>query len=582
MAAAPETPLRYLQPTGGSDESFGRAAVDADPRTAWLETRTGDGTGEYATYRLDPALAVKSISFVLAPSVPPPKYAAPRSFYLLFDSAIFEVKPAAGPDLAVTLPKPVHSACMSLVLGEADQKVPAPRTVGLAEVGARTALDAEPVDALVARLATPAQADEALATLLGRPSLGGAWKKVYAALSPERRAKVDAVVTERGCSEAAPIAVLALSDPDGTLREQATRKLESCRRESAPALVAALDDLDEARAREAGRLLALLAPSVAQVELPPRLGHEATRAAFWPALSKAFRSADAAALSAALAAATTPAARLDVVLALGDRLDEVPSARSVLTEALGSSALATRYRAVEPALRVQDPSIADDREPAVRQRVWLVLAERPRVPAFDALARSALADGNPRVRAAAADYFRAHPEGLEASALVAAAKDPWPFVRLASLRALGRAPLVQKQAALSQLRARLEDPSFDVRRGALEAMAGLPPKLVREDILARLDDEREAVPVRAQAARALGAVCSTEDLDRLTLLAQATLAPMAFELEREVGLGAIEALGVIHPRDLAQRLAPLRTKKTPPSLKAAADRALAGRGQCGH
>ncbi len=587
---APEVAsARYLQPAGGSDESFGKAAVDGDARTAWLETRSGDGAGEYASYRLDKSLAVTALSVRLAPTVLPPGYAAPRAFYILTDSAVYRVSAPLDTDtLRLELPAPVHSACLSVVLDDANEKVPAPRSVGLAELSVHAALDAEAPAALAARLTDPARADEALATLLGvRADLGPLWKKVIPVLSPERRARVEAAMAERGCAEATSIAVLGLGDADRSVREHAERKLEQCRRESVPALLMTLDDSSPARAGEAGRLLALLAPSAAQKELPPRLGHEATRASFWPALGKAFRSADVATLAAALTAAAEPAAKLDVVLALGERIVEVAdAARAVLQDAVGAPELGTRFRAVDPAVRLADATalrvLASDPEPAVRHRVLVGMTQRPRSAGFDASARNALGDVNPRVRAAAADYFRAHPESVGGAAqqLFPAAGDPWPFVRMASLRAIAGASPAAKREALDTIRERLGDPSFDVRKAALEAMAGLPAATVREDILGRLDDEREAVPVRAQAARSLGAVCSVADLDRLTLLAHATLAPMAFELEREVGLAALEALGALHPRDLQKRLEPLRSKKAPATLKAAADRAFAAPARC--
>lgn len=582
---------RYLVPAGGSDESFGRAMVDFEPRTAWTETRSGDGAGEYASFRVDKALGLTAITFTLAPSNPAADFAAPRSFYVLLEGHAYHVQVPSKPGpLQLELAQPIHTSCLSIVLDEASTGTPAPRSVGIAELGVLAALDFQPETTLVRQLgdADAAKADEALATLLGISSdLTATWRKVYPALSPARRAKVDETVAARGCTEAAPLAALALSDKDKEVRARAARKLEQCRKESVPALIAALDAAEPEGVREAGRLLALLAPSVAQKELPLRLGKEATRSALWPALGKAFRSADPAALRAALATANTPEAKLDVVLALGERVAEAfPEARVVIEEAVASTKLDVRFRAVEPALRTHEASlvtkISSDAEPSVRHRALSIMTQREHAAAFDTPAQKALADANPRVRTAAAEYFRAHPEalGTVTPSLFPAAADPWPFVRLAALRALGGAPLAVKQRALATVKERLADQSFDVRRGALEAMNGMPAAWVRDDIMARLDDEDEALPVRSQAARTLGTVCSVADLDRLTTLAQATLTPVAFELEREVGLAAIEALGMIHPADLPKRLAPLRSPKAPVTLKAAADRALAAPPRC--
>lgn len=596
-AAARSASHRYLQPSGGSDESFGRGMVDFEPRTAWIEGRSGDGAGEYASFRLDPALAVRALTVTLSPSAPPPGYAAPKSFFVSLEGHLYRVSvPAKAPStLQLTLPAPVHSACLSIVLDEANASVPAPRSVGIAELGVIAALDGETESALLARLgdADAAKADEALATLLGMPGDHGAiWKKVYDALTPSRRRKLEDSLAGRGCAESTQLAALALGDADKDARARAVHKLEQCRKESVPALLAVLDSASAAgeqatRAGEAGRLLALLAPSVAQKELPPRLGREETRAVLWPALGKAFRSADAEAVHAALLAAPTPQAKLDVILASGDRQAEAgPEGGAVIREAIASKELPLRYRAVEPALRSADPALIralqDDAEPSVRHRALSLMALRPHANAFDVPAQRMLADENPRVRAAAADYFRAHPQALAVAAqsLFPAAADPWPFVRMSALRAVAGAPLAVKQRALPTVKQRLEDKSFDVRRAALVAMTGMPAEWVRDDILARLDDEQEALPVRVEAARALGAVCSRADLDRLTVLAEATLTPMAFELEREVGLAAIEALGMIHPADLQKRLSPLRSAKAPVTLKAAADRAFTAAPRC--
>ena len=101
------------------------------------------------------------------------------------------------------------------------------------------------------------------------------------------------------------------------------------------------------------------------------------------------------------------------------------------------------------------------------------------------------------------------------------------------------------------------------------------------EIRERLDDEEEAVIVRASAAAALGLMCDAGSLDVLTRQALQLKDPMLSSDLRSIAPIALASLSRIHPPDLAQRLAPLRGKEVPEMARRAAEAALATPGGCG-
>jgi hypothetical protein len=73
--------------------------------------------------------------------------------------------------------------------------------------------------------------------------------------------------------------------------------------------------------------------------------------------------------------------------------------------------------------------------------------------------------------------------------------------------------------------------------------------------------------VRAAAARALGDLCETSQLDELTRAARALLAERPSADDVTLGGAALAALGRIAPPDLGQRLAPFEAVKSRPALE---------------
>ena len=82
------------------------------------------------------------------------------------------------------------------------------------------------------------------------------------------------------------------------------------------------------------------------------------------------------------------------------------------------------------------------------------------------------------------------------------------------------------------------------------------------------------------AIKALAALCDRESTQLLTDLAQRAPGSMASDEDIQLGLTAAEALGKLHPVDLAARLAPLAAKDARAEARTAAARALAATPSC--
>ena len=116
-----------------------------------------------------------------------------------------------------------------------------------------------------------------------------------------------------------------------------------------------------------------------------------------------------------------------------------------------------------------------------------------------------------------------------------------------------------------------------VRVAAVNALARSPRSAKK--IYARLDDAREDGDVRAVAATTLGAMCWRDATDRLTKLALHAADPESERQER-IARASLQALAMLHPPDLAKRLAPLRAKDVRLPVRTAAERAVADPGTC--
>jgi len=125
----------------------------------------------------------------------------------------------------------------------------------------------------------------------------------------------------------------------------------------------------------------------------------------------------------------------------------------------------------------------------------------------------------------------------------------------------------------------LEDKTPRVKAAAVAALAGHKAVAFAGPIRARLRDKREDLDVRVAAAHALGSLCDARAVDDLAGYAvSGASSPDPDEVA--LGLAATEALGEIHPADLAKRLKGLHSKGSRPDAQRAADAAVAARGSC--
>ncbi|MDB5212492.1 MAG: repeat protein [Myxococcaceae bacterium] len=594
-AAAPLA--RVLVATGGSSPNA-PALTDGKIDTVWSEARTaGDGHGEFATMRAPSDLPIHALVVTIAPTSPKPEGAAPRTLFIATDEKMFLVtmpedawsKPGQAYD--VPLPEPVRTSCVAVVLDEAYLRNAAPPEVSIAEIAAITKFDVEgaKLDDVAKALASP-RGEEAAALLRRAGDAGlAAVVTAYPALDARGRALAVDVASSAGtCSgPAADLLTRALADRETEVRRRALGRIERCGKSAGEALVLAVRGDDEARRAAAAPLLATVAPSLAIEPLAEQMGKGTpeTRRAVRGAFARASAGATRDKLLGLLAKRemATPA-RLDLLRAMGAKLPELrPEADVAIADLLrGSPDMPTRYLLAQPLAhlaRAQDATsgeLSRLAELARRDPDWAVRARAVELSAgigpLGSALMAAVLDPEPRVREAALKAMAT--SGLAAGVPAAAqalAKDEWTFVRMAAADALGA--LSQDTAATNALAAGLADPSPKVRWTSIAALgkqrATTQAPLVRE----RLDDTKEDPEVRAFAAKTLGAMCMQNAADRLTKLAYLARAPVD-EADDRIGIAAIEALGALHPQDLATRLAPLRGKDVRMPVRRAAERAM--------
>ncbi len=601
-AADAKPPLgRVLFATGGSSANAA-ALTDGKLDTVWTEERSGDGHGEFATMRAPSEVPIHALSVTISPPAPKATGAAPKTFFVATDDKLFHVtmpedawsKPGQAYEIA--LPAPVKTTCVAVVLDEAYARGHAPE-VSIAEVSAITRFDADgaTLDDVAKELSGP-RVEEA-AALLRRSGDDGlaAVAKRWDELDARARAfGVDVASSAGNCDGAAgDLLTRALADREAEVKRRAMGRLERCGKNAGDALAKAVRSDDEARRAAAAPLLATVAPAIALDPLSEQLGkgkpetRRAVRGAFARASASSSRDK---LLALVMRKDLEPVARLDLLRAMGQKLPELrPESDAALADVLrGTPDMATRYLVAAPLAqlarspdakpgeltRLAELARRDPEWPVRARAVELAAGIAPLVPTVI----EAASDPAPRVREAA---FRAIgsarlPSGVPQAARVLA-EDPWTFVRVAAADALGALP--QDGSAQSALAGALGDGSPKVRVAAIQALAKQHATGQASRIRERLDDTKEDVEVRAAAARALGAMCVQNAADRLTKLALLARSPVD-AADEQIGMAAIDALSMLHPRDLDRRLGPLRGKEARPPLRRAVERALAEPGVC--
>jgi HEAT repeat protein len=296
-----------------------------------------------------------------------------------------------------------------------------------------------------------------------------------------------------------------------------------------------------------------------------------------------------AAVTAALEdAAAPPVASVDLLRALGAEASAygAPAAHAFSRLATPNAAFRTRYLLLGPAseLAKVDPtargfieqSLTTEKDARIRAEAARVL--RDPSPYRVHLSRL-LDDEAVRVREAALGALgTAHADDARDRMLYVLDNDPWPLVRVAAARAVAALP---PGAAVDEgLSRSLGDASGDVRRSAVHAIgvrgavADIPA--VRE----RFADDAELLSVRAEAAISLGRLCDFASLPALTERAQKLTDLRAADEDRLLGKSSLVALGMLHPADLARRIAPLGDKAAPQAVRLLARTVLAVKGRC--
>lgn len=583
--AAPQPLAQILLATGGSAPS-GAALTDGAITTAWSELRPGDGHGEFVTMRAPAEVPLHALSFTTAPARP--NGAAPRTLFVATDTTLFHVtlpdgKP--GQTVEVPFPEPVRTSCVAIVLDEAFARGTAPE-VALAEVTAITSFDA--AHASLADVAKElGTRPEALAVLQRAGERGlAAVSDRWPTMNAQARALGVDVASSAGACEGPAMELLtrALGDADAEVKRRAVGRVERCGKAAAPSLAAAVRSGDEARVGPSASLLATIAPSLAVDPIAEALGQGsvARRRALRLALARSLGAASRGRLVSLLEdRSAAPRVQLDRVRATTARLAELrPTSDEAIAALLASKPdMATRWLLVAPVAQLARAGAVEDvarlealaksdPDGAVRARAVELAASIPAlVPVLDAAA----ADPEPRVREAALRGMAGAKRG-DAGAATRALGDAWTFVRVAAVDALGAfgnsEPVVEKG---------LEDASPLVRVAAVGALAR-SPRSARK-IYARLDDAREDGDVRALAATTLGAMCWRDATDRLTKLALHAADPESERQER-IARASLQALAMLHPPDLAKRLAPLRANDVRPQVQQAAERAIREPGTC--
>jgi len=585
--------------------SRGVELTDGDPSTVWSEQRPRIGQGEFVVMAAPRDVPIARMQVIVSPPSAMARRdgAAPKTFYLVTESETFEVTLPAdawlkpGEAYEIAFPQPIASSCVALVLNDAFTRGLAHPEVSIAELVAYSEFDAPgaTLDDVARKLS--GERAQAAAQVLERAGEGAleAAARAYDGLDARGRAQaIDVAASHEGCVQAAPLLARGLCEKGGEAPRKAREKLERCK--AASGVLATTLRSDAATRACVAPVLAILAGADALEPIADALegtadADGATREGLRAAFAEALRSAPPGRLATLVGDGHRRAAsRLEMMRAAGTRLMELPaeSDRALAEVLAGSPPMRVRYLALDPLgeLAHARDHLAATRvaESMVRDAEWPVRARAAELGAGLSEARGALVsaagDVEPRVREAA---LQALAGSLPQAPAVDAAravleKDGWFFVRAQAVAVLSKAP--PSGEVDDALRGAIRDGSARVRTAALVAVALRHTGSLRAAVRDRLDDRDEQAEVRASAAAALGAVCDTSSLDRLTQLASGLAVAGTAEDEQQIALGGLVGLAALQPHDLRLRLAPLLAPSAPSYARVAAQKALVARGVC--
>jgi hypothetical protein len=597
-AAPPPALLRAAWATSAAEGEPPSALTDANMETAWAEDRGGAGRGEFAVLLAPREVPIVAFELGLPAHRTASLPAVPRELWLATDRELFHVTVPQDPGrppgarYEVRLPVPVHTGCVAVVFDAASSDDPK-ASVALSEVWARPEHGAS-VAELVHTLAGGGPEAEAAAAVL-RSSGPEAFSAVRVAFSGfderARRAALD-VLDDAPCEVALPVYIESLVGPFEAQRLHGRSALGRCRASAGPAFAVALAQASMPTRGLLADELSVAAPAIAVQTLLPLLATATAdeRRAYRSAIGSAARSSGArGAIVAALGSdSLPPAAALDLLRALGPSLPGfgAPAERAFARLATNEAPFRTQFLLLSPAAEL---SAANGGARAfLRQALSSGASEQVRAQAARALrsaqpfyAELGRALDDPSVRVREASVLALGESGV-AEALprieYRLKEDSWPLVRAAAARALaGFGPGRSADAALGEA---LGDESPEVRRSALWGIGARRGLAEAKAVRDRLEDREELPGIRAAAAVTLGLICDTASADRLTERALRLVSPAADEGDRIIGKGALTALGLLHPRDLSRRLAPLQAKAMPTVVRRLAAAVVAMKGRC--
>ena len=576
--ATADAPIAPLLVAAGSsnDASPARAIADGDPSTTWAEARPGAGAGEFVVLRAPAEIPITRLEIT---PVPPSTgtarataapLAAPKSLYLATEKKLFQItmpEDAAqhpGATYDVTFAEPISSPCIALILDEAYSKEPHP-VVAIAEVAAFSSFDAPgaKLDDVASALSGGGARSQAAAALLKRAGDRGiaAVEQAWPKLDTAGRALATDVATSAGCASSPPLLIRAMLDRDHEVTRKGEEALDRCGRAALPALAKVVGQGDD-RARAIERAAFMRAAHITDAKILPPLLNDASR---------------------------SEVARIDLLRASTARLPEIAADAFDAIDAVlkKDSSFRARYLLLGPLAalaRKSEPRasalfvsmLSKDADGPVRMHAAELAAN---VPAAQGALLGALSDAEPRVRDAALRTIaeeRASPATVAIEHLLE--KDPWPYVRTSAASALGAfAPAVDIDRSLA---ASLKDASARVRAASIDALGAHRARSFAGQIAERADDESEPIDVRLAAVRALGSTCDASSLGRLGDLANKLASPMADDTQVALGFAAIEAIGAIHPADIARRLGNLTASGVRAPVRKQALEAIASPGAC--
>jgi len=520
------------------------ALNDGDPATAWTEGLGGDGRGEFLTARSSGRYAIRGLRLLPGDGSSPQAFRA-RNRVRRFQLALgpgpdqrFEVElpedPAADgtrwrDPYWVALPKPMVSACVTVVLTETARGTQAapPKSFGTTAIGDLsifTELDGpDAPERLVSDLSKAADcaARVPLVVGLGPPAVLPTAQAVLAAKGPARECLLEAL-TSLEPEPKSPIVTEALVSAVAGANPAEERLLTTALlRASAPPVGALGDLLSSASAPvddriRSARILGVLRDEGAPAALLTAVGHgpDPVRSAVVQALVGS-PALDAGALLSALERGRSEGAarQADLVRLLPAVVKRAPERRAEVTGVLQAGlasdrAFEVRARAVMAlgalaggdGIAVLASVRATSDDPVLRYLAARELGATG-AEAIPAL-RAALADRDPRVRETAAlGLGRLGDTGAGPALIDSAKQEPWPFVRRSELEALGKLCV----AGTGDLMIRAGERDVDeVRRAALVTLVRCKDPRSRKVLLRVLGRRNEGATVRELAAALLG------------------------------------------------------------------------------